>query len=124
MDVAKDGDAVQSTFIACVASVLRLHSSSLQNLVPSIKKRRQIDGTGMMSDAKKDPSVSLVEVVLHTEPIQRQVAALATVCGLNFYRRSKKLEDAKKQLPSGIQLLSELHADLLEADNQMGPMIK
>lgn len=113
---------IQSAFVDAVASVLRFHSASLQNLEDSIRKRRLLDASPDEQEDQHRP-ISIIEVVVHTEDVQKQIHVLASICGRNP-RTASEIEVAEHRLLPGVDLISQLYQELLEADDKTGSMLR
>lgn len=103
-------DPIQTAFLDSVSCILRWHSSALQNLTEAIKTRQEADN-GVQK------TVSILEAVLHTEKLRKQVCALTALCRIDEFGKFLPI-------PEGHEILSRLYTDLLEADNQSSPMIR
>ena len=114
-------NATQTAFLSAVSSILRFHSATLQTLKASIQKRQRLDSGLSPTASTGRMQISIIETVLHTEDLQKQVIALAAMCSLD---EETDPEMARENLPPGTNLLSKLYAELMEADNRTGPMIR
>lgn len=103
-------DPIQTAFLDSVSCILRWHSSALQNLTEAIRSRQEADN-GVQE------TVSILEAVLHTEKLRKQVCALTALCRIDEFGKILPI-------PEGHEILSRLYTDLLEADNQSSPMIR
>eukprot|EP00210_Caulerpa_lentillifera_P002525 g2422.t1 len=103
-------DPIQNAFLDSIECILRWHSSALQSLIQCINDRQEAD-----NGVRK--SVSVVEAVLHTEKLRKQVCFLVALCRIDQ-------SGTIMSLPEGPELLFRLYRDLLEADNQSSPMIR
>lgn len=113
-------DKIQNAFIAGVASILRYQSAALQTLRDSVFKRQELDDYSSAGEQH----ISLIEAVMHTESIQKQLRALASICGLGSHKGRFLSEEIRQNLLPGTDLLSHLFTELLEADNKAGNMIR
>lgn len=116
---------------------MRWHSAAFQTTFESIYKRQKFDCERLESLGVKDDNfnkrenclgmaqVTILEVILHTERIQKQIQLLAAICLFSYERSLDKHDNTMdSSVLKSSELLSFLYTDLLEADNNIGPMIR